>query len=90
MLNVAVNPCTNAWEDMEKECALLEIHLGKQIVDKHLETETKLTCQKDNATVNEEGCVGILVQGNICWDKQLAGRTYNSDSGTTLVCGNIT
>jgi hypothetical protein len=89
MLNLPVNPCTNAWEKMELECSLHEISLGEEIIGENLREEIVLTKEQDNPPTND-GRVGISVQGDTCWDKQSSGRTYNSESGTFILCGNLT
>jgi hypothetical protein len=68
---------------------VIEIALGKAIVDENMEAEVELTRQEPEYTVTD-GRVGLSVQGDTRWDKRSSGRTYNSDSGTTLVCGNKT
>jgi hypothetical protein len=89
MLNLAVNPCTNAWENIELECSKEEIRLGKEIIGENLSAEIGLT-KKQETYPTDDGHIGILVQGDTRWDKRSSGRTYDSESGTAILCGNLT
>jgi hypothetical protein len=43
MLNLALNPLCNAWEEFKEELSLFEISLGEEIMNGNLEEEIKLT-----------------------------------------------
>jgi hypothetical protein len=77
MINLALNPFCNAWEELEEELSLFEIPLGEEIISDNLEEETKLTKDKGSVT------------GDTRWDQWAYGWVYNSDSGTALLCGNL-
>jgi hypothetical protein len=47
MLNLAMNPCTNAWENLELECSKHERSLGEEIIGENLETEIELQVPHD-------------------------------------------
>jgi hypothetical protein len=61
MLNLTANPCLNAWEKLELECAKHEISLvgQEEIIGENLKTEIDLT-KKNNAPTND-GCICISV-----------------------------
>jgi hypothetical protein len=88
MLNLALNPLRNAWEELEEELSLCQISLGEEIVCENLEEEKQLTIAK-GGVIYHDGKVGILVAGDTRWDQRASGRSYNSNSGTSLLCGNL-
>ena len=89
MLNLAVNPCKNAWEKLELECSRQEISLGNEIMGENVITEVELTT-KQNDFPTKDSHVGISVQGDTRWDKRSSGWAYDSESGTAILCGNLT
>jgi hypothetical protein len=48
MVNLAVNPCTNAWENLELKCSKHEISLGEEMIGENLDTEIKLSKEQGN------------------------------------------
>jgi hypothetical protein len=88
MLNLALNPLRNAWEDLKEELSLFGTSLGEEIVNGNLEEEIKLTKEKGDVTYQGEK-VGISVAGDTRWEQRASGQAYNSDSGTTLLCCNL-
>jgi hypothetical protein len=88
MMNLAVNPLNNAWEELEEELALEEIKLTKALIRENLDEEIKLTKEQGDATYHN-GKIGISVQRDTRWDQRASGRAYNSDSGASLLVGNL-
>jgi hypothetical protein len=88
MMNLALNPLQNAWGEMEEELSLFEISLGEEIICENIEEEKQLTIDKGNVTCHGEK-VGISCAGDMRWDQWAYGWAYNSNSGTTLLCGNL-
>jgi hypothetical protein len=54
MLNLALNPLCNAWEELKEELSLFETSLGEEIVSENLEEEIKLTKEKGDVTYQGE------------------------------------
>jgi hypothetical protein len=89
MMNLALRPLSNCWEKMEEELCVSIIAMTTQIVEENLEEEIKLTEDKGSVTYHDGGKVGISVQGDARWDQRSSGHKYDSDSGTALICGNL-
>jgi hypothetical protein len=74
MLNLAVNPCTNAWENIELESFKGDIRLGKEIIGENLSAKIGLTIKQETYPM-DDGHIGILVQGDTRLDKRSSGRS---------------
>jgi hypothetical protein len=88
MMNLALNPLHNAWGELEEELSLIKILLGKEIICENLDEEIKLTKERGDATYHGEK-IGISVAGDTRWDQQASGCAHTSNSGTSLLCGNL-
>jgi hypothetical protein len=88
MMNLALLPLSNCWEKMEEEPCVSIIAMTTQIVEENLEEEINLTEDAGSVTYHQ-GKVGISVQGDARWDQRSSGHKYDSDSGTALICGDL-
>jgi hypothetical protein len=88
MMNLALNPLHNAWGELEEELSLLEISLEEEFLCENLEEEVQLTNDKGDVTYHGEK-VGISVTWDTRWEQRASGWLYNRDSGTALLCGNL-
>jgi hypothetical protein len=43
MFDIAVSPFKRTWQKVEEEIAIVEIEVGKKIVDENIQLEIKLT-----------------------------------------------
>jgi hypothetical protein len=53
MLDIAVSPFKRTSQKVEQEIGLLEVALGKKIVDKNIQLEVQLTKKKQQAILFE-------------------------------------
>jgi hypothetical protein len=88
MMNLALCHLSNCWEKMEEELCVSIIAIITQIVEENLEEEINLTEGAGSVTYHQ-GKVGIYVQVDARWDQRSSGQKYDSDSGTALICGNL-
>jgi hypothetical protein len=54
MLDIAVSPFKRTWEKVEEEIVIIEVEVGKKIVDQNIQLQIKLTKEKQQSILFEQ------------------------------------